>query len=239
MVLSAVFFGSIGTLVETSEAQRSAFNTAFGSFGIDIFWGRETYQSLLVQPGGRNRIANALDEAGFEHDQGLVDAIYTEKTSLFVELLRAGVQPRAGTVNLLEQASQSGLATALVSGTDKSVINALLEGAIGLSASSFDLILTGEDAQNPKSTPDLYNVALSQLGVHASDCIAIEDTVTGGQSAQATGIPVLYTPGEMTQKQDWSSVKDQITSLNTLGMNGSAVHALRMLHGDQIQQRAA
>lgn len=28
MVLSAVCFGSIGTLVETSEAQRSAFNTA-------------------------------------------------------------------------------------------------------------------------------------------------------------------------------------------------------------------
>lgn len=142
-------------------------------------------------------------------------------------------------MNLLEQVRHSGLVTVLVSGTDKAVIDALLEGAAGLSAASFDLTLSSDDACKAKPAPDIYNLALSRLGISASDCAAIEDTVTGGQSAQDAGVPALYTPGAMTQKQDWSSVKDQIINLNTLGKNGSAVHALRVLHGDQVQQRAA
>tara|TARA_B110000503_G_scaffold47893_1_gene77939 strand:+ start:1294 stop:1407 length:114 start_codon:yes stop_codon:yes gene_type:complete len=35
MTVKAVFFGSIGTLVETSDLQRRAFNQAFAEAGLD------------------------------------------------------------------------------------------------------------------------------------------------------------------------------------------------------------
>lgn len=56
MGIRAIIFGGIGTLVETSELQRRAFNDAFTAFGVRWHWDRDTYRRLLSVPGGRNRI---------------------------------------------------------------------------------------------------------------------------------------------------------------------------------------
>ena len=44
---AAVLFGSIGTLAETSEMQREAFNRAFALAGLGWRWNRSLYQALL------------------------------------------------------------------------------------------------------------------------------------------------------------------------------------------------
>ncbi|MFT7179418.1 MAG: phosphoglycolate phosphatase-like HAD superfamily hydrolase, partial [Oceanospirillaceae bacterium] len=41
MTTKAILFGSIGTLVETSELQRRAFNQAFSEAGLDWNWSEE------------------------------------------------------------------------------------------------------------------------------------------------------------------------------------------------------
>lgn len=239
MALRAVLFGSIGTIVETSERQRTAFNTAFRTFDIDLFWDQKTYEDLLQQPGGRKRIVSALGGRGIDHDEALVDALYNEKTALFIAALREGIEPRPGVVNLLEQAGQAGLAVGFVSGTDRQVIDAVLDGAVGVLESHFDLILSGTNAKNAKPDPELYQFALSQLGLEPHDCVAVEDTVVSGQAAAAAAIPVLYTPGALTAREDWASVKSQIASLETLGVGPTAVDALHIWHADQLSQKAA
>jgi HAD superfamily hydrolase (TIGR01509 family) len=239
MTLRAILFGSIGAIVETSERQREAFNTAFRQFDVDLFWDRETYQRLLQQPGGRRRIAEALANAGFAADDALVDAIYNEKTSLFLSSLRAGVEARPGVVNLLEQAGQAGLAVGFVTGTDRRVVDAVIEGTVGINAAQFDLILSGTDAKNAKPDPEIYRFALSQLAMEPTECVAIEDTVVSGRAAMAAGIPVLFTPGALTEHDDWSSVEGQIASLETLGLGRHAINALQIWHADQLNQKAA
>ena len=39
--MSAILFGSISTLADTSEMQRAAFNEAFRAHGLDWSWSRE------------------------------------------------------------------------------------------------------------------------------------------------------------------------------------------------------
>lgn len=238
MPLHAVLFGAIGALVETSEIQRSAFNTAFRNFDIDIFWDRSDYERLLQQPGGRLRIAKAL-EANSMNDEALVDGIYNEKTALFLADLKAGIEPRPGVLNLLEQAGQAGLAVGFVSGTDRQVVDAVIEGAVGVSSKHFDLILSGTDAKNAKPNPEIYTFALEQLGLEPTQCVAVEDTVASGRAAIAAGIPVLFTPGAMTQREDWASVEGQIGNLESLGIGPTAIDALQIWHADQLSQRAA
>ena len=53
----ALLFGSIGTIVETSEIQRKSFNEAFKLFGLDWNWTKREYQSLLSKSGGKDRIS--------------------------------------------------------------------------------------------------------------------------------------------------------------------------------------
>ena len=56
--MEAILFGSIGTLVETSELQRQSFNLAFKEVGLDWYWNTATYCKLITEPGGMKRIKN-------------------------------------------------------------------------------------------------------------------------------------------------------------------------------------
>ena len=40
--MKAILFGSIGTLVETSEIQRKRYNLAFEKVGVDWYWNTAT-----------------------------------------------------------------------------------------------------------------------------------------------------------------------------------------------------
>ena len=52
----ALLFGSIGTIVETSEIQRKSFNSAFKIAGLKWNWTKEIYKKLLIKSGGEKRI---------------------------------------------------------------------------------------------------------------------------------------------------------------------------------------
>ena len=52
----ALLFGSIGTIVETSEIQRKSFNSAFSIAGLKWNWTKEIYKNLLNKSGGEERI---------------------------------------------------------------------------------------------------------------------------------------------------------------------------------------
>ena len=49
--MKSLLFGSI---VESSEIQRKAFNAAFKEFGVDWYWNVANYIKMLEKPGGLN-----------------------------------------------------------------------------------------------------------------------------------------------------------------------------------------
>ncbi len=54
----AIIFGSIGTVLETSDIQRKSFNKAFKKFGLNWYWSKNEYKKLLEKSGGENRLSN-------------------------------------------------------------------------------------------------------------------------------------------------------------------------------------
>ena len=54
----AVLFGSIGTIIETSDLQRKAFNQAFKKNDLNWVWTKKIYKILLNKSGGKDRISN-------------------------------------------------------------------------------------------------------------------------------------------------------------------------------------
>ena len=53
----ALFFGSIGSIVETSDLQRKSFNQAFKQYGLNWYWAKKKYKKLLNKSGGEDRIS--------------------------------------------------------------------------------------------------------------------------------------------------------------------------------------
>ena len=56
MPLQGLIFDVDGTLAETEEVHRQAFNEAFAAFGLSWKWERPLYKELLQVSGGKERI---------------------------------------------------------------------------------------------------------------------------------------------------------------------------------------
>ena len=86
--MKAVLFGSIGTLIETSDIQRKSFNLAFKKEGLNWYWGRKTYSRLLKKSGGIKRIEDFAKKNGVESTPkkyGKIKQIFL--TNLFFQII--------------------------------------------------------------------------------------------------------------------------------------------------------
>ena len=58
----------------------------------------------------------------------------------------------------------------------------------------FDVIVTGEEIEHGKPSPDIYLRAAKELGVPAAECLVIEDALSGIAAAKAAGMRVVAIP---------------------------------------------
>ncbi|HEY7378450.1 MAG TPA: HAD-IA family hydrolase [Steroidobacteraceae bacterium] len=209
MILDALIFDVDGTLADTEEAHRRAFNRAFRMHGLDWHWSAELYAELLAVTGGRERIDHYIDRLPVPAEQRDVlkrqtPDIHGTKTRNYAELIRLGaVAPRAGIRRLLIEARTAGVRLAIASTTTRANVESLLGAVFGGSALRwFDVIATGNVVRHKKPAPDIYQLALSELGIEASQAIAFEDSAIGVQSAKAAGLFTVATPSPWTLSQD-------------------------------------
>ncbi len=200
--MTAILFGSIGVIAETSELQRSALNQAFQEHGLNWHWPREQYRSLLAHSGGQQRIA--AYGAGSNVD---ARAIHASKSRIFQNmLLQVGVEPRRGVLDTIHGAQSCGMQLGLVSATSPENVAELLTALHPqIQVQDFAVIVDSSKIKNPKPLPDAYFYALMQLGLPAEDCIAIEDNEAGVASARNAGIRCVAFPGQNTAEHDYSS----------------------------------
>lgn len=211
--MSAILFGSISTLADTSELQRKAFNDAFAAYGLDWNWSRDDYVSMLGSNGGAQRIADYAEARGDDVDAA---AVHAKKSELFQELLATStVSPRPGVVATMDQAKRSEHKLGFVTTTSQGNINALLAALQPhISAEMFDLIVNGDAVTSPKPHPDVYQFALQQLGEDAASAVAIEDNVGGVTAATAAGVRCIAFPNENTTGGDFSAADETVDSLD-------------------------
>ncbi len=210
MNLQALIFDVDGTLADTEETHRQAFNAAFIQFELWWDWGPQQYAELLNISGGKERVARyveTLDVAASERSrlQQLVPAIHREKTRLFTELIADGrARFRPGVARLIREAKQAGVRLALASTTTAANVEALIASNLGPeSLRDFAVIACADQVEAKKPAPDLYNLALAELGVPAPSCVAFEDSGNGVQAAKAAGLFTVVTPTLWTATQDF------------------------------------
>ena len=200
--MTAILFGSISTLADTSELQRESFNAAFTEHGLDWQWSRDDYVAMLEGSGGRDRISAYADERGEQVD---ADAVHATKSSLFQQKLAdADLAPRDGVVETIEQARADGLKVALVTTTSPDNVAALKQALSGsLPFDRFDLVVDTSHVSAPKPDAAAYTFALQQLGEEAGACVAIEDNLGGVAAARAAGIACVAFPNVNTEGHDF------------------------------------
>lgn len=211
--MSAILFGSISTLIDTSELQRSAFNQAFTDHGLDWHWDREQYTSLLARSGGQDRIAAFADERGETVD---AKSVHATKSELFRRSIAdSSAAARPGVVETVRDARKAGLKVGFVTSTSADNVEAVLSAlAPELSRDDFDVVTDTSDVDAVKPNPAAYLFALSQLGEDAGTCIAIEDNLGGVTAAQAAGIVCVAFPNDNTADHDFSAARESVDHID-------------------------
>jgi HAD superfamily hydrolase (TIGR01509 family) len=211
MSIEALVFDVDGTLADTEEVHRRAFNLAFEELGLDWRWEQHEYKALLAVTGGKERLkayfdglALAASEKKRLHER--VPELHAAKTRHYTEIARqGGLALRPGVARLLDEALGAGLRLAIASTTTAVNIDALLLATLGTGGlSMFDVIACGDQVRAKKPAPDIYRLALDTMGVAPERAIAVEDSSNGLRSALGAGLWTLVTPTFWTEGSDFS-----------------------------------
>ena len=191
----AVLFGSIGTIIETSDLQRKAFNRTFKKNNLNWLWTKKIYKDLLNKSGGKDRISNYAFQKKVSVD---AERLRNLKTKIFNNYLKKKkLKPRPGVKQLVKDCKKKGIKLALVTSTTNDNINSIFFCLKkSLNKKDFDFIGNSKIIKKPKPFPDIYKFALKNLKLKANQCIAIEDSQESLNSAIRANIKCLIFPGE-------------------------------------------
>ena len=211
--MKAVLFGSIGTLIETSDIQRESFNQAFKENGLDWYWSKETYKNLLKNSGGSKRIENFAIKNNIDVDSKF---LRQRKTEIFNNILKSrNIPPREGVLEIIKYAKSHNIKIGLASSTTIENIEAVfitLNNVI--TKSEFDFIGNSTLTDKLKPEPDIYLKAIGSLGIDSSECIAIEDSVESSISAIKAKIDCIAFPGVFHMDDDFKICKKYLKKLD-------------------------
>jgi len=206
--IKAVFFDQDGVIIDTErDGHRVSFNMTFKEFGFTDEWSVEYYHELLQIAGGKERMKHHAHTKGFskpikpEELDELVKAMHKRKTALFVELIETGKLPlRPGIHRFMKEAMAAGLKIAVCTTSNEQAAKAIT-GKI-LSDIKFELVLAGDVVEKKKPDPEIYNLALSKLGLKPDEVMVVEDSKNGVKASKAAGIQTIVTTNHYTEKED-------------------------------------
>ncbi len=245
MSLDALIVDVDGTIAETEEAHRAAFNAAFREFGEAWEWDRALYGELLKVAGGRERIRHYLERF---HPERLKDpnidthvrALHARKTELYSdEAARLPLRP--GITRLFSEALKAGARLAIATTTSRANVDALLGRTPDEPALDwFNVVATGEWVEHKKPHPEVFDKTLERLGTRPERCLALEDSANGLEAAKAAGVPTLVTVNPYTEHETFRGAVAVLSHLGDpdtpMQVHQGASHGRHLVDLDLLRQ---
>lgn len=208
-----IFFDCDNTLVNTEalavEAAATVVNKCLADHGIDDKYTVEELVGLYFGFTARKMLGPIARGQGLELAPAQLAQYATYEEDLVIELIHERAQPCAGIERVLEELYAAGeYKLAVVSSSPIRRIRAALESAGIAKYFAHDQVFSAKSSMpTPKSKPDpaIYQYAMENNKLHPWECIAIEDSRSGAQSATRAGIPCIAyvgayaTPGQREQ----------------------------------------
>ena len=185
--MDTVFFAMDGPLIDTEKYYNFCWYEAITKFGYAIT--RE--EALALRSLGRPHVYRFFEEKygkGFPYDE-----VRAYRKQLMEEMIRHdGIDVKPGAKELLSWLTSHHIRCMIATATDLERTKRYLEQT-GL-ASYFDELISAVMVKQGKPSPDIYLFACERAGRAPEDCIAIEDSPNGVQSAAAAGCHVFMVP---------------------------------------------
>ncbi|GGE83870.1 HAD-IA family hydrolase [Mycetocola zhadangensis] len=229
-----LIFDCDGVLADTERnGHLPAFNRTFAEFGLPVTWSDADYAEKVTIGGGKERMASLLtpefvadndlptDE---EQQREVLARWHRRKTEIYTELVATGALPaRPGIARISAEAASAGWGLAVASTSAEPSVRAVLEHAVGPKEASQFRVFAGDIVRHKKPAPDIYLLALSELGASPDETVVVEDSANGLQASLAAGLRTVVTVSAYTANEDFTGAALVVSSL------GDADEAVRVL----------
>ena len=221
MTLKAIIFDVDGTIANTEhDGHLKAFNEAFDFYELDWYWDSALYGELLSVSGGKERLSFYLNNYNPKLKWPLIESdivnIHNKKTEIFISTISKGfISLRIGVERLINDAHNHSLKLAIATTTSFDNVKAILESTLGNDAlENFAVVAAGDIVDKKKPASDIYDYVLDKMNLECSECIVIEDSEIGFQSATSAGLKTVITLNEYTYTKNF---KGALVVLDHLG----------------------
>jgi HAD superfamily hydrolase (TIGR01509 family) len=223
-----VVFDCDGVLADTERyGHLPAFNQTFAEFGLPVRWSEQEYGEKLLIGGGKERMRSLLTpafvmEAGLPRDRDgqdeAVAAWHRRKTEIYTAMVAEGKLPgRPGVRRIIAAATGAGWRLAVASTSAEPSVRAVLEHVAGPELAAGFAVFAGDVVPAKKPAPDIYQLAVRELGADPHRTVVVEDSRNGYLAATGAGLPALITVNGYTENEDFTGAALVVTTLGDPG----------------------
>ena len=194
----AVLFDNDGVLIASEPLHWSAWKHLLGEIGIPYIeseirgWVGKTAPEIMVMLLDKHR-------PGWSKTEFNPDDLALRKNNFYLKIAESSLQPYSGVKEGLQWLKEKGVKIAVVSNAKSRELRSSLT-LLGL-LPFFDEVISRDDVPAPKPDPAPYLTAAACLGVDIQDCIAVEDSPPGIQSALFGKVPAVGILSTFTEKE--------------------------------------
>lgn len=232
-----------GVLADTElDGHLVAFNQTFEELGFPFRWSTDEYARLLKVGGGKERMRAYLaehPELELANDPELDDkvaAAHKRKSEIYIELVEAGKLPgRPGVRRLINEALDAGWKVAVASTSAEKSVRAVLRNVIGEELyARVHGVWAGDIVPAKKPAPDIYDLAVRELGIDGADAVVVEDSEAGAKSAAAANLTHVVTLSHFTHDDDFPAAAIVVEHLGEADSPTSVRDGEDVLHGGVV-----
>jgi len=203
--VDAVIFDMDGLLLDTEALYALAIVNASREVGFEI---SKTFCHAMI--GIPETECNVMIQEHFGPSFPMEE--YLTKCGAQLDVLyEAGISVKLGVFRLIDQLTQFGILKAIATSSSRRTATHHLKKSDLFDR--FSVVITRDDVQHGKPSPQPYLKAAASLGVEPGRCLSLEDSLNGIRSAKAAGtmpimVPDLIMPTEEIRSMCIAVVRD-------------------------------
>ncbi len=189
-----VIFDMDGVLVDSEPFICKAGCRMYAELGLQV---RPEDFVPFVGMGENRYLGGVAEKYHFPVD---IDTIKKRTYDIYLEIIRGALRPLPGVHEFIGRCRKLGKKLAVASSADRRKVEGNLR-EIGLAWESFDTLVVGEDVVRKKPDPEIFLLAAKRLNLPASECLVVEDAVSGVAAAKAAGTKCLALTTSFSREQ--------------------------------------
>ena len=180
-MLKAIIFDMDGVIINSEPGHAKAALEVLKRYNVDT---DASYCMGFIGSSTKSMCEDAIKRFGIDVT---TDTLLVEMNRAKKEIVqREGYPVIGGVTDLIKRLYKAGYKLAVASSSSFTEIEDTVK-ALGIKK-YFDKLVSSSNVKKPKPAPDIFELALSKLGVSAKETIVIEDSEFGIEAAKAAGI---------------------------------------------------